>query len=129
MAVVYLTGVLEDGTQPRPKTVPANTRQTLAVTQGASTQIVLQVTTAAGVPVTDGDLQLRVRLAPGDEPLLLTPGIWQPMLGAGMAMFAILPTNFQGYQWGRYIYDVKLDRDGDVNFVVPASPFVLQPAV
>lgn len=128
MAVAYLTGVLENGTQPRPSTTPVNDRQMLSVTQGASTQVRVRVTDAAGVPITEGTLTLIVGRAPGDVLSGLT-GQWAPLLGVGVAVFTILPGTFVNLTWGRYIYDVRLQRAGAIDFIVPASPLILQPAV
>lgn len=128
MAVAYLTGVLEDGTQPRPRTLPTNNRQTLTVTQGQTTQVIVTVTTSAGVPVTTGAVTLAIGRAPGDVLVGLT-GQWAPLLGAGTAVFTIHAGTLVNLPWGRYIYDVALDQSGVRNWIVPASPLVLAPAV
>lgn len=128
MAVVYLTGVLEDGTQPRPRTLPINNRQTLTVTQGQTTQVIVKVTTTSGVPVTSGALTLRFGQAPGDL-LGGLAGEWAPLLGPGTAVFTIQAGTLVLLNWGRYIYDIELVQSGARNFIVPASPLVLAPAV
>lgn len=127
MAMAFLTGVLEDGST-RGRMTPDNVRQTLAVTQGATTQVVVKIINAAGVPVTSGDLALRVGRSPDDLLTTLT-GAWAPQLGAGTAIFTFQPITLSDVLWGRYVYDVRLIRSGAVDFVIPASPLVLQPAI
>lgn len=129
MAVTYLTGVVEDGSPMRPSTLPQNLRQSLEITQGETTQVIVRVMTSGGVPVTEGDLMLAVAKAPGDQLLLALPGAWVPSLGPGTAVFTIAAGALSLAPWGRYIYDVKLTRGSAVDFIVPASPFLLQPAV
>ena len=129
MAVTYLTGVVEDGTMPRPRTLPQNLRTTLEIAQGQTTQVILRVLTASGVPVTEGALLLAVAKAPGDALLISRAGVWVPSLGAGVAVFTLEANALSLAPWGRYIYDVKLTRGSVVDLVVPASPFVLHPAV
>lgn len=129
MAVVYLTGILEDGAPPDPG-LPGNPRELLAVTQFSTTQVFLRCVTRGGVPVTTGDLVLRVKQRPADEPpLAQLVGTWQPLVGAGVAVFTFTPTMFPNVQWGRYLYDVTLVQSGVVNRVIQASPFQLRPAI
>lgn len=128
MAVVYLTGVLEDGSTPSPA-VPANPRELLAVTQASTTTVFLKCVTRSGVPVTSGTLTLRVKQKPGDEALATLPGTWVPLVGPGVASFTFTPTMFAGVQWGRYLYDIALWQDGVVNRLIEASPFLLRPAI
>lgn len=131
MAVIYLTGVYEDGVTPRAPWVPENVRQELALTQATSNQIIVQVTNPGGVPVTAlGELILTVKQKPQDEPALARlVGTWTPMLGAGVALFSWTRLTMDGQAWGRYVYDVKWVNGSEVNVVVPASPFRLVPAV
>lgn len=130
MAVVYLTGVLEDGATPDPA-VPANPRELLAVTQGTSTQVFVRCVTRGGVPLpAEGAITLRVKQQPGDVvPVAQLVGVWSPLTGPGVAVFSCLPATFAGAQWGRYLYDVTLDRAGVVNRLLQASPFLLRPAI
>lgn len=130
MAVVYLTGVLDDGTPLSPD-VPANPRVELALTKGSSNQVVLRVVNPSGVPMPPvGTLTLSVAQKPGDLPLLVQlTGTWTPMLGPGTAVFGWSKTMMTDVAWGRYLYDIRLSNGEDVNFVVPASPFRLMPAV
>lgn len=130
MAVVYLTGVLEDGTNQAPD-VPSNPRVELAFNKGSSNQVVLRVVNSGGVPAPPvGTLTLTVAQKPGDFPVLAQlTGTWTPMLGPGTAVFGWAKTTMQDVAWGRYLYDVRLVNGEDVSFVVPASPFRLMPAV
>lgn len=131
MAVIFLTGVLEDGSTLAP-TVPVNPRVELAVTQGTTTQVFVRITNRAGVPVTDGpQATLRVKQRPGDGvSLVQLSGVWAPLMGGpGVVVFSFTPEMFSTAPWGRYVYDVTLDDAGVINKVIPASPFVLRPAV
>lgn len=129
MAVVYLTCVLEDGVTPRHPLVPSNVRTTLEVTQGTTTQVVVRVLNPGGAPVGDGTLQLTVARGPYEQPLAALAGTWAAWLGIGVAIFSVVPSTFAGVEWGRYVYDVKLTRGAAVDTVMPASPFVLAPAL
>lgn len=130
MAVVYLTGVIEDGTALAPD-VPANPRSELSFTKGSSNQVVVRVVNSGGVPVPPvGSLTLTVAQKPGDfPPLAQLTGTWTPMLGPGTAVFGWAKTTMQDSAWGRYLYDIRLANGVDVNFIIPASPFRLMPAV
>lgn len=131
MAVIFLTGVLEDGSTLAP-TVPVNPRAELAVTQGTTTQVFVRITNRAGVPVAGGSAAtLRVKQRPGDGiSLVQLSGVWAPLLGGpGVVVFSFTPEMFATAPWGRYVYDITLDDSGVVNKVIPASPFVLRPAV
>ena len=131
MAVLYLTGVLEDGVTPRSPDVPVNPRQELEVIQHTTNQIVMQATNPGGVPLPGiGELILTVKQKPQDEPSLARlVGTWTPMLGAGKAIFSWTAATMNSLPWGRYVYDVKLVNGSDVQVLVPASPFRLAPAV
>lgn len=131
MAVAYLTGVLEDGT-PLADGVPANPRAELRVPQGGTLQVFLRATSRGGVPVSPdaGTLTLTVKKQPGNQPpLAQLAGTWVPFTGPGVAVFTFTPSTLPGVEWGRYVYDVRLTNGGTVNFLVPASPLILQPAV
>lgn len=131
MAVVYLTGVLEDGSTPAPD-VPANPRELLAVTQGTTTQVFVRCVTRGGVPLEGGpSMILRVKQQPGDEPALAqVTGTYSPLSGPGVWVFTFTPTMFQGVQWGRYLYDVtRSDINEGTNRLIQASPFLLRPAI
>lgn len=131
MAVIHLTGVLEDGTKPIDPSVPENPRVELALIKGTSAQLVLRSTTRSGVPITPvGTLTLTVKQKPEDEPALAhLTGTWTPMLGPGTAVFTWATSAMRDMMWGRYIYDVKLVNGSDVNVLIPASPFRLMPTV
>lgn len=130
MAVIYLTGVVEDGTS-LAASVPANPRVELALTQGSSNQVVMRVVTSGGVPVPPvGVLTLTVAQKPGDfPPLAQLTGTWTPMLGPGTAVFGWAKSTMLGNAWGRYLYDVRLSNGEEMSFVVPSSPFRLMPAI
>lgn len=129
MAVTYLTCVLEDGVTPRHPLVPINVRTTLEYAQGSTTQVICRVLDAGGVPVTEGDLELTVARGPGELPLARLDASWAPYLGLGIAIVSFVPATLAAVSWGRYVYDIKLTRGAAVDIVMPASPFVLQPAV
>ena len=131
MAVLYLTGVLEDGTTVRSPSVPVNPRAEREIIQHSTAQVVVRITNLAGVPIpSEGTLKLVVKQKPQDgEELASLTGAWTPELGPGVAIFSWTPTTMNYSPWGRYIYDVKLTVGSDVNIVVPASPFRLAPAV
>lgn len=131
MAVLYLTGVLEDGNTERAPEVPVNPRQSLDVIQRTTNQIVLYATNPAGMPIpATGDLILTVKQKPQDEPALARlVGTWTPMLGAGKAIFSWTTATMADQPWGRYVYDVRLVNGSEVNMLIPASPFILSPAV
>lgn len=131
MAVLYLLGVLEDGVTPRSPEVPPNVRQELMITQASTAQVILAAMNPGGVPLPPvGELILTVKQKPQDEPALARlVGTWTPMLGAGKAIFSWTRTTMSGLPWGRYVYDVKLVNGTEVDILVPASPFVLAPAV
>lgn len=130
MAVVYLTGVLEDGSTPAPG-VPLNPRELLAVTQSTTTQVFVRCVTRGGVPLEEGPtMTLRVKQRPGDEPALASVlGTYAPLTGPGVWVFTFLPTMFQGVQWGRYLYDVTRSDAEATNRLIQASPFLLRPAI
>ena len=131
MAVVYLTGVLEDGTA-LADGVPQNPRASLTVTQGVSTQVLLRCVTSSGVPLpTSGVTTLTVKKRPQDgTPLVQLTGSWSAMLiGPGIAVFTFPANALTALEWGRYIYDIKLVADGATNVLVPASPFQIAPAL
>lgn len=130
MSVLYLTGVLDDGT-PRSPSVPVNPRAELAIIHKSRAQVVIRITNTAGVPIaSEGTLTLTVKQKPQDgEALAQLTGVWTPDLGPGVAMFSWAPTTMPYSPWGRYVYDVKLVNGAAVDFVVPASPFRLEPAL
>lgn len=131
MAVLYLTGVLLDGSPATDLGVPANPRMALEVIQGTSNQLVCRITNPAGVPIAPvGDVVLTVKQKPQDEVALARlEGTWTPLLGPGTAVFSWTPTTMQYMSWGRYLYDVRVVNGGEVNMVIPASAFHLAPAV
>lgn len=131
MAVLYLAGVLFDGSPSTDPAVPLNPRMALEIIQGTSNQIVCRITNPAGVPaVPVGDLMLTVKQKPGDESALAAlDGTWTPLLGPGTAVFSWTPTTMGYSPWGRYVYDVKLVNGDDVSVIIPASSFHLAPAV
>ena len=131
MAVLYLTGVLEDGTTERSPLVPPNPRTALEINQHSTAQIVVRITNPANIPIpSEGTLVLAVKQKPQDEPALAQlTGTWTPLLGPGVAMFSWPKTTMQTMPWGKYVYDVKLTKDGEVNVVVPLSPLHLAPTL
>ena len=132
MAVIYLTGVLEDGTRRDEMLVPANPRTTLELTQDCSTTIRLTVVNPAGVPVpSTGTLLLTIKKRPQDQPAIVAiSGAWDGSSGPGIAQFDITPNALHGYEWGRYCYDIRLSQGaGTQNLVMPTSPVLLMPAV
>ena len=130
MAVLYLSGVLEDGTTRSPL-VPVNPRAELEIIQHTSAQIIVRVTDPANIPIpSTGTMVLTVKQKPQDEHTLAQlTGSWYPLLGPGVAMFSWVKTTMNNNPWGRYIYDVKLTVGSEVNVVIPASPFRLAPAL
>ena len=130
MAVLYLSGVLEDGSNRSPL-VPVNPRAELEVIQHTSAQIIVRVTDPANMPIpSTGVMVLTVKQKPQDEMALAQlTGSWYPLLGPGVAMFSWVKTTMSTLPWGRYIYDVKLTVGAEVNVVIPASPFRLAPAL
>lgn len=130
MAVLYLSGVLENGITRSPL-VPVNSRMELEIIQHSSAQIIVRVTDPANMPIdSTGTLVLTVKQKPQDEmPLAQLTGSWYPLLGLGVAMFSWAKTTMNTLPWGRYIYDVKLTVGAEVNVVIPASPFRLAPAL
>lgn len=131
MSVHYISGVLEDGTTPRSPLVPVNPRTSLEIIQHSSAQIIVRITNPANVPVpSEGAVVLTVKQKPQDgEALAQLTGTWVPSLGAGVALFSWATSTMSTPPWGWYTYDVKLTVGTDVNFVVPASPFRLAPAL
>lgn len=131
MAVVYLTGVLEDGTTVRSPAVPTNPRVALELTQDCSATLRLTVVNPAGVPVpSTGTLIFTVKKRPQDQPPLLSlTGQWDGSGGPGIAQFDIAPTALHGCEWGRYCYDIRLSQAGTQNLLIPTSPLLLLPAV
>lgn len=131
MAVLYLTGVLFDGSPAIDPSVPHNPRMELEIIQGTSNQIVCRITNPTGDPVAPvGDVILAVKQKPGDEPALAyLEGTWTPMLGPGTAVLSWPATTMRFQAWGRYVYDVRLVNGSEVNMLIPASPFRLSPAV
>lgn len=131
MSVLYLTGVLEDATIERAPEVPVNPRQTLDIIQRTTNQIILSATDPAGLPLPAiGDLILTIKQKPQDEPSLARlVGTWTPMLGPGKAIFSWTTATMAQAAWGRYVYDVRLVNGSEVNMLIPASPFILSPAV
>jgi hypothetical protein len=131
MAVLYLSGVLEDGTTPRSPLVPVNPRTELEIIQHSSAQIIVRITNPANVPVpSTGTVVLTVKQKPQDgEALAQLAGTWVPSLGPGVALFSWTPATMSTPPWGRYTYDIKLTVGTEVNYIVPASPFRLSPAL
>ena len=131
MATLYLTGVLEDGTTHRSPSVPENPRVELSIIQHSSAEVIVRIVNPAGTPVdSTGTATLTIKQKPQDgETLASLVGAWATDLGPGVARFTWLPTTMNYNPWGRYIYDVKLVVGSAVNYVVPASPFRLAPAV
>lgn len=131
MSVHYISGVLEDGTTPRSPLVPVNPRTSLEIIQHSSAQIIVRITNPANVPVpSEGAVVLTVKQKPQDgEALAHLTATWVPSLGAGVALFSWTTSTMSTPPWGWYTYDVKLTVGTDVNFVVPASPFRLAPAL
>ncbi len=66
MAVLYLSGVLEDGSNRSPL-VPVNPRAELEVIQHTSAQIIVRVTDPANMPISStGTMVLTVKQKPQD---------------------------------------------------------------
>ena len=131
MAVLYLTGVLQDGSPATDPAVPHNPRAELEIIQGTTNQIVCRVVNPSGAPVPPvGTLTLTVKQKPGDEPALAElDGTWTPLLGPGTAVLTWAANAMRYIPWGRYVYDVRLVNGTDIDMVIPASPFRLSPAV
>ncbi len=131
MAVLYLSGVLEDGATPRSPLVPVNPRAELEIIQHSTAQIIVRITNPANVPIdSTGVAVLTVKQKPQDgEALAQLTGVWVPSLGPGVVLFSWAASTMSTPPWGRYTYDIKLTVGTEVNYVVPASPFRLAPAL
>lgn len=131
MAVLYLTGVLYDGSPATDPSVPANPRMMLEVIQGTTNQIVCRIVNPMGEPVPPvGTISMRIKQKPGDEPALAyLEGTWTPLLGPGTVVMTWPAGGMSTLPWGWYVYDVRLTKGSEMDVVVPASPFRLAPAV
>lgn len=128
--VVYLKGLLNDGSNPSPAhPVDPNTRQTLAFPQGGSVVVELKVVTPADFPIPQvGTLVLTAKKQPQQIPPFFTVyGDWA-IAQPGTAMFRIRPADTRLMEFGRYCYDVWLVQDdGSRNQVVALSPLIIEP--
>jgi hypothetical protein len=129
MALVYILGVLDDGTKLAPW-VPENPRMALQVTQEVSTVVHMEVVNRAGVPMptTEGaTYTLTMKKRPQDIPALIT--VTGTPKGPNIVEFAFAPSTARNLEWGRYCYDIRMAQGGEANLLIPTSPFLLQPAV
>lgn len=133
MTVVYLTGVLNDGSAYHPS-VPKDPSKTIAVYKGIGTTISLSVIYPNGSPVdlTNRRIVLTVRRSTlDDEVILQTDGsiAWgnEAKNKADILIAGILTRTWEGT---KYVYDIWcLEESGDIEVVVPTSRLFLSPSV
>lgn len=130
MAVIYLTGVLDDGVTVRDPAVPVNPRVLLEITQECSARVVVRVVNPGGVPIPTqgaGTFLLTVKKRPQDLPALATlTGTTGP---ENVVEFTFAASTLRGVPWGRYCYDIRLSQGAEQNLLIPTSPLQLLPAV
>lgn len=130
--LLNLIGLYQDGSNPAPG-VPTNPRVPITTQIGGSATIVVKLLrpSGAGVSVTSGwSFLLTCKRRPQDQPpAFQLTGAVQPLLGSNVMAFTLTPTATKLLQPGRYSYDVLMvDPSGNRDFVIPLSPFILQPA-
>ena len=135
MAVLNLIGVLENGPQlgqpSRSLAAPDNPRVAIRLNQQTSLTINLQVLLASGGPVdlTAGTTKLIVSKVPRQRPLFTKTGVAVSPPVPNFVSFQIDPTDtlWQRVEFGRWCYAIKFtDADGNVNDVIPLSPFLIE---
>lgn len=123
-----LTGVLQDGSPPRPG-VPLNPRVAITLSKGQALTIELTVVNAGGVavPLTGTVPTLTIKKRPQDQKLLQYVA---PSIVGNVATFQIpaLDTKKKIDHPGPYIYDIWVTVGGALQPVVPLSPFIVEPA-
>lgn len=137
MATVNIIGVLENGPQvgqpSRSLNAPDNPRVALRLIQQTSLTVNLQVLNASGMPVdlTGGTTTLVVRKMPGGTAAITKTGAAITPPNKSCVSFQFNPNDSlpQRMQFGRWCFSIAFkDGDGNVNDVVPLSPFILEPS-
>ena len=130
MALVHITGVLEDGTK-RGATVPTDVRQVLRITKTVDYTIRLTIVTSAGVAssATGHTFALSIRKTPESGALTISPalsGTAATTLGPNVVDFTITDVNTRNLTPGVYTYDVvRTTGSGLRDVVVPLSALYL----
>lgn len=139
MARVFVTGVLQDGSQPGPG-VPENPRVDISMVRGETLVVGVTIVNRDGSPVdlmyTANAVVLRIKYAARYSGVIVQKnGSTAPNRPINYVEFTISPTDMRFIEPGRYVYDVFLSQfpqqqgEGVENAVVPLSAFVLQPGL
>lgn len=127
--VIDLVGLVEDGSA-FATGVARNPRREIGVAQGQDVTIQVKVQTPAGqtVVLTGGSAVLTVKKHPADDTTLISKAA---VISGDTATFTLAAADTKPSRMdsGRYTYDVWLTMGGKRDPVVPASGFVLYPAV
>jgi hypothetical protein len=128
--LIHLTGVLGTGDNPG-RSVPANARTALRLTQTATVTVQLAAFQSGGppLPLTGAALVLSVGRRPSDLPMIQKTGTLDPQAGPNVVNFQFDPADTRPdlVPSGRYVYDVWMTVAGVRDILVPASPFVVEP--
>ena len=130
MALVRLTGVIEDGTPPqlRSSAAPLDPRVTLQITQQTTLTVEVLILTAAGNPVdlADAVVTLTVRKSPQDTYALRKTGVRLPAKGVAQFTFTPGDTLPNRVPFGWYVWILTLkNEDGSIETPIPLSPMLV----
>lgn len=126
--LLYLTGILEDGT-PRSAMVPPNSRQQISVPFLSSLDIKIKVigANAAPIPLAGKTLSITIKKKSTDQVWLIKKSATLlPAEGHNVASFAIASSQGRAIPAGRYVYDVWMSESTVNDCIVDLSPFVVE---
>ena len=132
--VTRLVGVVRNGTGTSPR-LPANTRQELRMSCGATQTIDLQVLQSTGEPFDLTSYTVTLTVKKNTMQDYVPPGLKKTgvvvHLVPSTAVFSIAPNDTKFMATGRYVYDIWISETGNPGqraCVVQLSPFILEPA-
>lgn len=128
MAVLTLTGIVDDGSRRSPG-VPLSSRKQIDVIRGTDLMVRVKlrhpdgrkVDLSAGTPVTT----LTVKGHPDNDADLTVTGVVETPAEEAIVGFDLTAALTAGLAIGRRMYDVRHSQSGDVHAVIPLSSFVV----
>lgn len=128
MAVLILTGIIDDGSKRSPG-VPRSSRKQVDIVRGVDTTLRVKlrhpdgrkVDLSSGTPVTT----LTVKPHPDSDADLTVVGAIEAPAEEAVVAFDLTAAITANLSVGRRLFDVRHSQSGDVHAVVPLSPFVV----
>ena len=105
--------------------------QEIQIVRGASKRLKIDITDEDGNKYTLRDdrerLLFGVKRTPKDEEYVIFKQITQAAEDG--YMLDLIPSDTMGLEYGRYVYDVGLEKEQDYYPIIRVSPFVISPNV